>query len=96
MGRFSRCQEAHITLGLASASCKCRQHCRTVSAQAALSRLVGRLTRCQDAHIVKLLGFARIPGPGGGFYIASHLFERGSLKDAMAGPKGVDLLWYKR
>lgn len=36
------------------------------------------------------------PGPGYGFYIASNLFERGSLREALAAPHAPELLWYKR
>ena len=36
------------------------------------------------------------PGPGYGFYIASNLFERGSLREALAAPPAPELLWYKR
>jgi hypothetical protein len=36
------------------------------------------------------------PGPGYGFYIASNLFERGSLQEALAAPHAPELLWYKR
>jgi len=60
-----------------------------------LKRLMSKLARCPP-HVVKLLGSARIPGPGGGHFIAAPLFDGGSLKNALAGPKAGDLLWYRK
>jgi hypothetical protein len=106
VSKLTRCSDPHVVklLGFARipgqrphhSHCpnkQPQQRClRTWSPRQLPARQASRTVRPSHMHCLLWVR----PGPGYGFYIASNLFERGSLREALAAPPAPELLWYKR